>query len=79
MKLIARSGNKAVIKFEDRSFPGIFIQGDSFYEIYKTLKLIATNNKEVEEVCHKMEDIISFYEDNIDNCEKGLPYTRIPK
>lgn len=81
--LIVNAINCPVVQIEGRSYPGVVIQGDSLFSMYKQAeKLLSSVNTDdsgydaAEFLCDSLKGYLDAYEDALDKKSIELPYVK---
>jgi hypothetical protein len=83
VRLLARRGNIAVMQLPDRRYPGVMMQGDTFFilkrDVERLLQLLTESHskerrEEIEEMHETLDRIMGFYEEVCERNGIQLPY-----
>jgi len=72
VEVLKRSGNFAILKFPDRAYPGIFMQGDTFHCL---LAELCSNEEGRQEAIERMKQVVALYETTLKDNGFNLPYS----
>ena len=85
--LLKISGNYAVVRVSSRQFPGVVMQGDTLYTLFRNVSTISDAleveqlsdlKMEIDDIKLQLEDILRVYEIVCADNQIGLPYFKGP-
>lgn len=71
VEVMKRSGNFAVLRFSDRAYPGVFIQGDTFHRV---LQALGSDQEQCQEAIDELKLLAKLYEQALREIGIELPY-----